>query len=68
MHFIQARDALMQGCNLNRRLATLAVRIARGVDDLEIIAACTNFGSVPLLTREEWNTITELIKLTKGEK
>lgn len=50
----------MRGYGLNRRLATLAVRVTRGIDDLEIIMACTGFGGVPLLTREEWNKIKEL--------
>lgn len=62
MYFIRARDALMHKHGLNRKLATLAIRIARKIDSYEIIVACIGFTGKPLLTYKEYTMLQELVK------
>lgn len=61
MHFLHARNAIMHKYNYNRKLATLAIRIAKKIDDYEILSACIGFDGKPLLSFAEYNMILELI-------
>lgn len=53
MHFTDARDALMMKYHWSRKVATLALRITKRIDDYEILRACVGFHGNPLLTFRE---------------
>lgn len=59
MHFTDARDILMQKYHWSRRVATLAIRIAKGVDYLYVLQACKNFTGTPVISWEEWLMVTQ---------
>ena len=49
MKFLETRNTLMTAMNWNRRVATLAARLALGVDTWDDIASCPGFDGRPLL-------------------
>lgn len=49
MGFLKLRNLLMDELGWNRRVATLAARLAMGVDTWEGIDACCSFNGNPLL-------------------
>ena len=59
MHFTQARDTLMQKYCWNRKMATIAVRIAKRIDNFKILAACTGFCRNPIITPKELKQIMD---------
>lgn len=51
--FLETRDMMMSQLGWNRRVATLATRLLRGVDTWEGIGACTLWTEKSLLSVKE---------------
>ena len=60
--FLGTRDIMMSQLGWNRRVATLATRLLRGVDTWEGIGACTLWTEKPLLSIEEAKMIRDLFR------
>lgn len=60
--FLETRDMMMSQLGWNRRVATLAARLLRGVDTWEGIRACITFVKKPLLSVEEAIMIRDLFQ------
>ena len=57
--FLEARILVMAQLGYNRRVATLALRLMRGVDTWDEIAACPSFHGNPLLSLTEARMIRD---------
>lgn len=53
LNFLLTRKCLMDGLGWNRRVATLATRLAYGIDTWEGIASTPSFLRLPLLSQKE---------------
>lgn len=61
--FLEARTLVMAQLGWNRRVATLAVRLMRGVDTWDGIAACPSFHGNPLLSLTEAKMIRDRCRM-----
>lgn len=66
MNFLRRRDSLMNAFGWNRRVATLATRLASGADTWESIASTPSFLGRPLLSTQEAKDILQASRVAKG--
>lgn len=66
MSFLRRRDSLMSAFGWNRRVATLAIRLASGADTWESIASTPSFLGRPLLSVQEAGDILQASRVAKG--
>jgi hypothetical protein len=61
MHFQEIRNIIIEQYNWDYRLATLAIRIAKGIEDFNDIARTPNFSGRPLLSTKEKIQIKQVL-------
>jgi len=62
MHFQKMRDIVATEFNWNRRIATLAVRVAKNIECFDDIARTPSFRGRPLLSTEEKIQIKQALR------